>query len=255
MTSVMLPDSRLERPSLLTHGRKPAGPVEVDWSHPFLNTGRAAYIGNGGLVYFVVNGIELISGTQLLGVSYNAAKWQLMAGTQTIYGANPLAGASQDSVHVLAKVKMISTIGSVNYDTFLNHAAYVDNTNNSGFFIACNQTDKIQFTLLSNSTTAAYEVVTSRTAVEGEELTIYAHWNAVAGSLNLYVYEWDETATNASPGISSKYDGVSDGLLVGRATAGRQVGVEYAIMWAGDRVTRDQIDSLAKNPYQFLVPV
>jgi len=44
MANLILPDPRMEMPELFEPGRKPVGPVEIDWSHPLARGLKAAYL-------------------------------------------------------------------------------------------------------------------------------------------------------------------------------------------------------------------
>jgi hypothetical protein len=56
MAGFFIPDPRFEMPSLLEPGRKPVGPVEIDWSHPLAVGLVGYYLLNSRVIVNLVNG-------------------------------------------------------------------------------------------------------------------------------------------------------------------------------------------------------
>ena len=225
MANLILPDPRMEMPELLEPGRKPIGPVEVDWSHSLAKSLAQCWLFNSMR--------DLVHGDEL--TLYNDA-W---LGPNGLEIPSSTAGASStnrlvDNGCIFAVAKGPDGLGYYLYDT---------NSARDLLILAGNGVGNMY--LYSSNTSAS--PVLPQFMLTDERVT-----HGVNYGVNEYFYK------------GKLYRNFSDIASVGGAST-MYYGTRYTLassligyiecFYVFDRnLTAEEHASLSRNPYQFLIP-
>jgi hypothetical protein len=250
---MIIPDARWEMPELLMPGKKPVGPVKIDWSHPLTRELRFCDIaGAGDLVSGSApsvdnttkkgssDGLVLVCSTSQINRQYDFDPLKTSSGdglgnfTMVVRG-NPFATTTSSHAFVQKADDNGSPFNQVGL--YFNTNASFGGTNASFAFIA-----------YDGGTSA----VASAGQIDSEFHTFAGHRVGTA----MFIYRDGVALATASPAVRDIYDGNRRIAIGSNGSSGANAylgDITFAMAW--DRALTDiEHASLAADPYQFLIP-
>jgi len=265
MANLILPDPRIEMPELLEPGRKPVGPVEIDWSHPLTRGLAMFYLLGSGHTRNLVNdtGDEFASYSDY---TTQTAHEYTSGGLAIPAGADPYLRLNGDYDQFRALPKMSAGFGMLyNADVSSTSTAYF-----TGF------AQKLYNISASGYTNwnVSFAKYAARTGAFARVATAYARSDAsgfgvtdmVPGNHYNIVTVSDSSPASTSVYMNGKHE-VTEAIDA-RATAdsngfigvnepGNPLMAGTVVHWVGlwtRKLTAHEAKSITKNLYQILIP-
>ena len=240
MAELILPDSRLEQPELLYAGRKPAGNVKIDWTHP-LTKGLVGYwLFTESLPINLVENKELSAGTTDSYIQRSAL-------------ISPNIQAATDSVltheEINLSIKGASCIVRLRGDSIQNAYGSISCLNSidaitNGFAIGWQGSNiETHYQRSSGSTTKSFPKPDGVFTISASTTTGNVHELIIGGEIavlpNTDFWYW-------GVGLCSSNDYLS--------TRGDFTGEYYMYAVYNYTLPIESLLSLNRDPYQFLIP-
>lgn len=247
LMTLIIPDPRWEEPNLLIPGRKPVGPVTIDWSHPLANGLTVCILFQSPEPRNLVDGAALTKS----GGAYFTPDGQYFD--------------EVDDYYTLPNVTMTSG------NTILTHTNFTDNA--GSFF-------QVFFSFgaaLGSNTLNMYLGETSQATVPdqlvvatGAATSEFNFWSSLNNKPLAHVFNssgsprsrlWvggdeisqisDSSTWPSSPQTRTLYIGAREDLNADRFFGGT---LKYLYIYGAKVLSPAEIVSLNRNPYQFLIP-
>jgi hypothetical protein len=233
MADLILPDPRMEMPELFEPGRKPVGPVEIDWDHPLAR----------GLLFADIGGGDLATSAQpelLLGAARERGDYAF-DGTDSKVDYGDLA-----QVDGLAKMTAMSSL--INADG-----------NNAGVFSKRSDTGNGSWQVWDFSGKVFARIYIGGVANSATGTSTRPVGAAYTAGL------WYDGATlraiynngfEGSLSVSGTIDNTSDSVQLGWSFSDAYSlsgSIQWAFVW-NRALSSSEVALVHKNPYQFLIP-
>lgn len=252
-TSLVLPEPRMEMPTLLIPGQKPVGNVAIDWSHPI----------SSGLVFGLLAGhntpLDLVGGNLLSYTGARASAAGSARGDYLLFSDNTDYGLD---VGVNPKFGITSAITQFAIASFSSKS---DGRVLCGKGLGGNPSFAydLKYNVAADAIRMSLRNSTGQTNINGTTSPTLNQVYSIAGTWddsdnNAYIYldgVQDGTGTFAGPIITvppSFKVGIPNGWVSGGA--GEMAGKIYCVFLWNRRLPATEIKSLALDPYQFLIP-
>lgn len=257
--SLNLPEPRWEAPELLIPGRKPTGPVVIDWSHPLARGGnvygiRACYLFDSHIVRNLISG-ETFTANATPGVTQHGKGYSFNGSSEFI---DVTRHFSADVPHTV--LVGISGVGAQRGDVFTcGNSSDVQPLVRLSVNDSAGTEDNVQFQIRPD-TTGDFKATTGDVNITGDgRLRVIggAHDRyALSSSGNVYVYvDGVETVGDVATSTnSSTLNTCSVGSLLRTSRAIYYSGnVHFLYVW-GRKLGATEVAEISRNPYQFLIP-
>jgi hypothetical protein len=241
LTSSAIPEAKAITPELLIPGRKPIGPVEINWQHSLSQGLIRAYLLPG-----VAEQRDLVIGTRISGTTLSEEGKSKFNGTNQVF-------QESDTLSADLNVTNISVASRFRLDSGTDANYYVaqryDSTDTDGWWIKRDvTTDKWEFTVkVAGSGTPAKSLNTS---VQGEWVQMVGTYNGT--STNSYI---NGESIEIQVDVLGNMDIITEPLYIGANVTSNYFNglIDYLFIW--DRpLSNVEIQSFNTDPYQFLKP-
>ena len=247
----------LREPNLLVPGKKPVGPVKIDWSIPLTDQLNRLHVFTNGVVYDIsayrspnIDSHTTIVGPGGLGVNYNGSQYSSY--NLPLIGGFPGGGSFGDITGLSTIAVLMSSTSTGNGQWIYSASESTDNDpiygvqqniSVAGVYSRGNLAADVHFSLTGTSTIN-----------DGKPHMIVCRGSRLSGGTSyLYVDGIQEDSTAVSTG-QVDYDREAIGALV-RATVGSYYTGNVYMCAAWDRQLSDnEVKSFSADPYQFLIP-
>lgn len=256
--SFVIPNPRWEEPNLLIPGRKPVGPVQIDWSHPLARDIEACWVTPWGKQLRDLKGKYITTtGTNPATIQRGNLFYVPSGTTGTEYDLRPSA-AGDRTLYIRGRSNLTTTqiclsirLGSGSFNQVSLGYNYwttgaVNTTITGGFSaFATRDPDPHSYSYTAAGIVAAGEWFTLVGVFKsGEALKIYVNGKKLSVTSSLTFDVGDGWSAAQHTEIGGAADGGSTGWNGDIATAG-----------IFTRALSDaEATSLSANPYQFLIP-
>jgi len=244
MADLILPDPRIEMPELFEPGRKPVGPVVIDWGHPLAR----------GLAHCIISDSDLVAGARanFTNAEYAAGRFVSDSTSDMVtFSPSPI-----DNVEFSAAVRFKSSNTGVD-NVIFGTAEYIAGSNNNGWAIRQGSSGNIELDTGAGSVwTYSNWGGASSTAMQ----TLVGVFYQGSVFRKLYIDGVDQgtpdSAANASLVSANSipvglFSNTGGGYFGGKEHVQGQI--EFAIAWSR-LLTHAEVQSFTRNPYQFLKP-
>ena len=259
-------EALLVEPNLWTPGKKPTGPVEIDWDHPLTRGLRTAVISQNGLAIDLANGL-LAQNTGNIALDHSQYGEFLSCTTSSttsyatfIDGGNGFDTASAaEPISIVTKVINYEILQAGRYFTSQRGPDYIGTWRLTNITVAAG----CLFTIYNDSQVTAYSA-----SIRGKDGG-YSDW----GSNTWWTFGMSTSGLNGDS-IDFYHDGFpsDSGTLNGDATMDAtasdlsfvgqsrdtnltaECGVEFLYLWQGKKLSDAEQQSIALDPYQILKP-
>lgn len=239
-----LPDPRWEMPALLTPGRQPLGKVKVDWSHPLARGLKAFMVGDQ---YWSTTG-ELVRITP----KYEGSDKGLVYRSDTVgqkieIGSKPAVGTPAFSVFAIAKMDNASRATAPDEAVVSYGRSQI---NWASTFAGVSQSYTVK-TADNNWYKAAFIIPANANIW----YTFGFSHNTVTGDITGYRDGKYDNTQGTPSGMMENGVGLIPGVGSTNASDTLNGIIPVCYAWDDRELTAEDHASLAKDPYQFLVPV
>lgn len=257
-TGYNLPDARFDMPELLTPGRKPIGPVKIDWSHPIANQLHQCYLprlsdnldATGGAI------VDLASNSRRQFLKFGSPTLTVMNGKEAYYNNATTAGAKLQPVGALPSGTVFLHILLRQYGGIL--FTHLDFTNNHRIYIQCSSEMQARPEIRLGGQPGA-QVGPLDTIKKGVPITMCVGWTEGNSNASVYVdgalvgtyprgtavpgsdLDLTQFGYNARPPASTQDLSHNDAHYFQCSVWKRQLSAV-------------EVASLHRDPYQFLIP-
>jgi len=241
---LFLPDKFVREPALLIPGRKPVGPVEIDWEHPLTR----------GLAHCIISDSDLVAGARanFTNAEYAAGRFVSDSTSDMVtFSPSPI-----DNVEFSAAVRFKSSNTGVD-NVIFGTAEYIAGSNNNGWAIRQGSSGNIELDTGAGSVwTYSNWGGASSTAMQ----TLVGVFYQGSVFRKLYIDGVDQgtpdSAANASLVSANSipvglFSNTGGGYFGGKEHVQGQI--EFAIAWSR-LLTHAEVQSFTRNPYQFITP-
>ena len=248
MSDLIIPDSRMEMPSLFQRGRKPVGKVKIDWSHPLAKGLSLCHIFQQDAA------VDLVSGK--VANQVNGAKW-------TPDGMFFDESNDYLAVAVITMNSSYSILQNINY------------TDNSGIDAQCQfsfglegDNNSINISLFESGYSGGYpnKLFVNPHSSSFSDTLISNATHPTLNKLNMAVtvssrdaklyYDGVLDNSHATFGVTAMADGTVDTVYLGIPSAlSNYLGGAIRYTYVYDReLSPAEVHSMNMSPYQFLIP-
>lgn len=237
MARFPIPDPRWEEPALLYPGRKPVGPVEVDWTHSVGRDVLFAFMPVSSETDVIHGPLDKV-GTP--SVSKGVASFPGSGDYFKYAGPVP----ERDALTFLVKLKP----DTLNYDGIFSDKTHTNYSRTTGVNVNFRGANEFEFRLGEG-----YRRSSGQTISSGAWNELWGTWET--GSVpDVYV---NRIAANGTSDGLAAYTKSPYPVTVGAYYSGSgwefDGDIEYIIL-VGRKLTEAQLIDLSNNPYQFLIP-
>lgn len=242
MADLILPDPRFEMLDLFIPGKKPFGPVKINWNHPFTKELKVCILfnGAGSELNYVTGKKHQIAGAYERGVDSNGKYLDMNSNTSNYLMIDDLSITLPFSMFLLVMPNTVTNFYSAlslgNSTSIHYHYLRYDN---STFRVGAFDGDSSPYAVLG--TIAINNFYSAGVILD----TSYRYGinNGVRGSTNVETTTFTDILTRAAFAVSadsSPYNGLDAKYYMG-------------CVW-NERKSEEFLRSMYRNPYQFLEP-
>ena len=261
---IIIEDALLQEPNLWTAGKKPIGPVKIDWTHPLSAGLVGAFLLDSKVVLNLatqnVDGLWDATDPPIIRVGDGEKCTYFKSSTSDQFNGdylypfyNSVAPPDSDDFSVAIKFRHDFVPVATQFP-YLIHTREVDNKR---FVISLNGNTSGVLSLDINNATGD-----SQTDVDSITIDINTHYNVVATyadsgdrKARLHVLGTTYTAASALTGTLSPYRSTEGGVVLGDFNDGKAVSgdISYFFMWRR-KLSDEEAHEFNRDPYQFLIP-
>jgi hypothetical protein len=231
--------SMLREPNLLIPGKKPIGPVKIDWSNP---------LSIGLIEYYLCNSYRSLFGRNLTPATSSNYEVRAINGDQYIWQSNSQATATLDSF-ISASSPITILIKFINIQSFGNDNRHFINSSSSS--IICRSTNSSAYEFLVNSLTND-RISHSFAFTAGESFVGGGSWGGTGTYLRV-ITSTESDGTKITQNGSASTGTYSSATHTINVNGGSMDGLVWISCW-NRQLSEVEVNEFIADPYQFLIP-